>query len=115
MSAFKGAGWDPGGAASAVGSAARGAVSAAGGAVGDVEGYIRKAAAQRGIDPEIAVRVAQSEGGTTEPARRGTFATGSSWWPFQLHYGGAGTPYEKYGTVAGMGNTFTAEDRVAAG
>ena len=74
-----------------------------------VEGYIRQAAAQRGIDPDIAVRVAQSEGGVTEPARRGTFATGSSWWPFQLHYGGAGTPYEKYGTVAGMGNTFTAK------
>ena len=66
-----------------------------------VEGYIRQAAAQRGIDPDVAVRVAQSEGGATEPARRGTFATGSSWWPFQLHYGGAGTPYEKYGTVAG--------------
>ena len=69
VSAFKQAGWTPGG-------AARGVASAAGGAASDVEGYIRKAAAQRGIDPDIAVRVAQSEGGTTEPARRGTFATG---------------------------------------
>lgn len=85
-------------------------VSAApgGGASGGpgVEGYIRQAAAQRGIDPDTAVRVAQSEGGLV-PTRTGSFATGKSFWPFQLHYGGAGTPYEKYGTVAGMGNTFT--------
>ncbi len=43
----------------------------------------------------------------TEPARRGTFKTGSSWWPFQLHYGGKG--YEHLGDIAGMGNTFTAQ------
>ena len=73
---------------------------------GEVEGYIRQAAAARGIDPDIAVRVANSEGGMT-PARRGTFKTGSSWWPFQLHYGGQG--YEELGNVAGMGNRFTAE------
>jgi hypothetical protein len=48
------------------------------------------------------------EGGVSEPARRGTFSTGSSWWPFQLHYGGAGTPYASLGNVAGMGNDFTA-------
>lgn len=78
------------------------------GAPGGVESYIRQAAAQRGIDPDIAVRVAQSEGGLV-PNRTGAFATGRSFWPFQLHYGGAGTPYEKYGTVAGMGNTFTAK------
>jgi cell wall-associated NlpC family hydrolase len=73
---------------------------------GDVEGYIRQAAAQRGIDPDVAVRVAQSEGGLV-PNRTGSFPTGKSFWPFQLHYGGAGTPYAQYGTVAGMGNTFT--------
>jgi murein DD-endopeptidase MepM/ murein hydrolase activator NlpD len=79
-----------------------------GGATGgdDVAGYIRSAAAKRGIDPDIAIKVAQSEGGL-EPAKRGTFKTGSSWWPFQLHYGGKG--YERFGDVAGMGNSFTAQ------
>jgi hypothetical protein len=71
----------------------------------EYEAFIRDAAQKRGIDPDIAVRVANSEGGVTEPARRGTFETGSSWWAFQLHYGGAG--YEHYGDVAGMGNGFT--------
>lgn len=71
----------------------------------EIEAFIRDAAQKRGIDPDTAVRVAKSEGGVTEPARRGTFETGSSWWPFQLHYGGKG--YEYLGTVAGMGNGFT--------
>lgn len=61
----------------------------------------------RGIDPDIAIRVLKSEGGIDEYAKRGTFATGSSWWPTQLHFGGVGTPYEYLGTVAGMGNGFT--------
>lgn len=76
--------------------------AAAGGSV--VEAYIRNAATQRGIDPDIAMKVAMSEGGT-DVARRGTFNTGSSWWPFQLHYGGKG--YEQFGNTAGMGNAFT--------
>jgi tape measure domain-containing protein len=58
-------------------------------------------------DPFTAVRVALTEGGVTEPARMGAFDTGRSFWPFQLHYGGAGTPYAAWGTVAGMGNEFT--------
>lgn len=78
--------------------------AAASGAV--VEDYIRQAAIARGIDPEIAMRVARSEGGT-EVAKRGTFNTGSSWWPYQLHYGGKG--YEQFGNTAGMGNSFTAQ------
>lgn len=73
-----------------------------------VEAYIRQAAAQRGIDPETAVKVAQGEGGLV-PNRTGSFATGKSFWPFQLHYGGAGTPYADFGTTAGMGNDFTAQ------
>ena len=73
---------------------------------GEVRSYITQAAQQRGIDPDIALKVAQSEGGF-EAARRGTFKTGSSWWPFQLHYGGKG--YEELGNVAGMGNSFTAQ------
>lgn len=72
----------------------------------EFESFLRAEAQRRGIDPEKAVTVANSEGGLTEPARRGTFPTGSSWYAFQLHWGGQG--YEKYGTVAGMGNSFTA-------
>jgi hypothetical protein len=100
-----------------IGSAASSAMSAIGGALsgaassvtaeGEIADYIRQAASSRGIDPAVAIRVAEHEGGVTEAARRGTFDTGSSWWPYQLHYGGAGTPYESLGTVAGMGNTFT--------
>lgn len=71
----------------------------------EYEAFIRAEAARRGISPDVAVWVANSEGGVTEPARRGTFATGSSWWAYQLHYGGAG--YEHLGNVAGMGNDFT--------
>jgi len=72
----------------------------------DVEGYIRAAASKRGIDPEVAIKVAQSEGGLV-PNRTGSFATGKSFWPYQLHYGGPG--YEQFGTTAGMGNAFTAQ------
>ena len=72
----------------------------------DVAGYIRSAASKRGIDPEVAIKVAQSEGGLV-PNRTGSFDTGKSFWPFQLHYGGPG--YERFGNVAGMGNSFTAQ------
>ncbi len=72
----------------------------------EIEAFIREAARKRGIDPDIAIKVAKSEGGVDEYAKRGTFATGSSFWQFQLHYGGAG--YEHFGTVAGMGTGFTA-------
>lgn len=71
----------------------------------EYEAFLRSESARRGIHPDTAVIVANSEGSLTEPARRGTFPTGSSWWAFQLHYGGAG--YEHLGTVAGMGNEFT--------
>jgi hypothetical protein len=78
--------------------------------VAEIEQFIRDAARKRGIDPDIAVRVAKSEGSVTEPARLGDFSghpwySGKSWWPFQLHYGGRG--YEHYGNTAGMGNHFT--------
>jgi hypothetical protein len=71
----------------------------------EIEGFIRDAAAARGISGDIAIRVARSEGGVDEYAKRGTFATGSSWWAFQLHYGGPG--YEYLGSTAGMGTGFT--------
>ncbi len=70
------------------------------------EDFCRSEAQRRGIDPQVAVDAANTEGGLTEPARRGTFDTGSSWWMYQLHFGGRG--YEYLGTVAGMGNSFAA-------
>jgi hypothetical protein len=72
----------------------------------EFEQACRIESAKRGIDPDIAAIVANSEGGLTEPAREGAFATGHSWWAFQLHYGGVG--FERFGTTAGMGNSFTA-------
>jgi len=83
---------------------------------GEIQQYIDQAARVRGIDPATAMSVAYFEGGRdlqnnpdqpafTNPAVRGTFPTGSSWWPFQLHYGGPG--YEQYGTTPGLGNEFT--------
>lgn len=71
----------------------------------EIEDFIKDAALKRGIDQDIAIRVAKSEGGVEQYANVGKFSTGWSWWPFQLHYGGPG--YEQYGTVAGMGNGFT--------
>lgn len=64
-----------------------------------VEEYIRYAAAQRGIDPDVAVRVAQREGGLKDPFRRGEGpaprsqaaefgATENSFGPLQLYISG---------------------------
>lgn len=80
----------------------------------EIVAYIRQAAVARGIDPEVALRVALHEGTNPKtgrfdsPAEEARFDTGRSWWPFQLHYGGKGTPYEQYGSKAGMGNDFSA-------
>ena len=79
----------------------------------EIESFIREAAAARGISPDIAIRVALTEGGVTEPARMGDFSgppwySGKSWWAYQAHYGGVGTPYATWGHTAGMGNGFTA-------
>lgn len=76
---------------------------------GSVADYIRQAAISRGIDPNVALAIAQNEGGLddNDVAREGKFPTGKSYWAYQLHYGGAGTPYASYGTTAGMGNDFT--------
>ena len=68
----------------------------------DIEGYIRHAAQSRGIDPDVAVRVAQSEGGLDNPTRQSDYInpkTGQreeSYGPFQLYMGG------------GLGNRFQA-------
>jgi len=76
----------------------------------EIEAFIREASAARGINPDIAVRVCETEGGVTEPARLGDFSgppwySGKSWWALQLHYGGNG--YSAWGHTAGMGNGFT--------
>ena len=62
-------------------------------AIGIIEAYIRQAAIARGIDPDIAVRVAMSEGGLTNPVRKSEVPTGGgrteeSYGPFQLYMGG---------------------------
>jgi hypothetical protein len=53
---------------------------------GEIEAYIRQAAAARGINPQIAVQVAHAEGGVDEPARAGDPSRGGSYGPFQLNY-----------------------------
>jgi hypothetical protein len=70
-----------------------------------IEEYIRAAAARRGINPDIAVKVAMSEGGVKDPIRQSDFKKNGlrepSYGPFQLLVGGEGT-----GFPAGMGNDF---------
>lgn len=71
----------------------------------DVVAYIRQAAIKRGIDPNIALRVAGHEGlrgfDPTKVDRGGD--GGSSFGPFQLHYGGI-NPQMPHG---GLGDEFT--------
>lgn len=64
-------------------------------APGEIEAYIRQSAAARGINPQIAVRVALSEGGVDDPVRAGDPARGGSYGPFQLNYlpGSVGTRF----------------------
>lgn len=61
--------------------------------------YIRQAALQRGIDPSVALRVAQSEGLNSYVGD-----SGSSFGPFQLHYGGVARGGN---AVGGLGDIFT--------
>lgn len=65
----------------------------------EVEAYIRQAAAARGIDPEVAIAVYRSEG-----ARGYIGDQGSSFGPYQLHYGGVAGGGN---AVSGLGDTFT--------
>lgn len=68
------------------------------------EQYIRAAAIQRGIDPDIAVRVARSEGGVDgyiQSRVRKNGAQEPSYGPFQLLVGGGNTGFPE-----GMGNDF---------
>lgn len=79
-----------------------------GGGGGNFEAMLRDAAMRHGIDPNVAVRVANAEGGLTSwqqskvPGRiPGTFEP--SYGPMQMLIGGPGTGYGK-----GMGNDFMA-------
>lgn len=76
---------------------------------GEIEAYIRQAAIARDIDPDIAVRVAKSEGGLKDPTRQSLVTRNGrrepSYGPFQLLIGGGDT-----GFPTGMGN-----DALAAG
>lgn len=69
-----------------------GGIASTAGAPEDIEGYIRYAATRRGIDPDVAVRVAMSEGGVTDPVRQSEFVQNGkreeSYGPFQLFLGG---------------------------
>jgi hypothetical protein len=64
-----------------------------------ISDYIAYAANQRGIDPATALRVAQSEGLNSY-----TGDSGSSFGPFQLHYGGVAGGGN---SVNGLGDDFT--------
>lgn len=65
---------------------------------GAIAAYIRHAAQKRGIDPEIALKVAMSEGGVSDPTRQSEVVKDGqreqSYGPFQLYMGG------------GLGNEF---------
>lgn len=68
------------------------AASGGGPQAGAIEAYIRHAAKQRGIDPEVAVKVAKSEGGVSDPTRQSDVVKDGvreqSYGPFQLYMNG---------------------------
>lgn len=64
-----------------------------------VEGYIVEAAKKRGIDPQVALQVARSEGLSSYVGDRG-----SSFGPYQLHYGNVASGGM---SVSGLGDEFT--------
>ncbi len=61
-------------------------------AKGEVADYIRQSAAARGIDPDIALKVALSEGGVDDPVRQSLVMKNGvreqSYGPYQLYMGG---------------------------
>lgn len=78
-----------------------------------LEEYIRYAAQQRGIDPDIAVRVARGEGGLKDPFRHGEGpaprsqsaefgARENSFGPFQLYISGTGAGLGDRAVAAGI-------------
>src|SRR5207245_9798660 len=75
----------------------------------EVREFVRQAALDRGIDPDVAVRVVLSEGGMTPATWTGDHS--SSFGPFQLHYSGMAPSGN---AVAGLGDAFTAETHLRA-
>lgn len=64
----------------------------------EMEAYIRRAAMQRGIDPDIALKVARSEGlqpGTWQSNVMKGGVREPSYGPFQLYKGGMGADFQK--------------------
>lgn len=61
-------------------------------AEGEIADYIRQSATARGIDPDVALRVAMSEGGLKDPVRQSDYVKNgvreASYGPFQLYMGG---------------------------
>lgn len=81
-------------------------------APGEIEAYIRSAAAKRGINPDHAVRVAKSEGGLKGFVQSGVTKNGRrepSFGPFQLLVGGGNSGFPE-----GLGNRFEAETGLRA-
>lgn len=66
---------------------------------GTVQSYIVQAAQKRGIDPATALKVYKSEGGGAYTGDKG-----SSFGPYQLHYGGVASGGN---SVGGLGDEFT--------
>src|SRR5262245_52217773 len=76
--------------------------------ISDMEAYIRRAAAERGIDPDTAVAVARSEGlqeGTWQAKANLSYGRERSYGPFQLHIA-------PKGNRPGLGNEMIAETGV---
>jgi hypothetical protein len=82
-------------------------------AMGPIETYIRQAAIKRGIDPDVAVRVARSEGGLDNPFRHGEGpapkgqdprygSLENSYGPFQLYVSGRGAGLGDRAMAAGI-------------
>lgn len=96
-SALGGAANDNSALAAPVGAVARSALPA----TTEIGAYIRDAAIKRGIDPDIALRVAKSEGGIDSWNLQSNYVKNGvredSWGPFQLYKGG------------GLGNKFMAK------
>jgi len=91
------------GAASEIGAGAPNSVKPGG--VPEISDYIKQAAIARGIDPEIALRVAGHEGlNVFDPSKPDNGGDeGSSFGPFQLHYAGM----SKSMPNSGLGDEFT--------
>jgi len=90
----------PGGAGSPPASGAAAPRSGGAGAPTDVNEYLKYAAGKAGIDPAQVLAVMGKEG-PTGWGSVGTFDTGTSYGPLQLHYAGGSNPKE------GMGDRFT--------